>query len=325
MKRLLTSVSEVKVILQPREEIEWMSKSVAFQKIVRDRLFFSAKSAADKWTLASCRIDDQGLEDLKQVEIGPNANFVESLTPSILELRDGGFIMAFAGRRNRSDNRRLFMAQSKSLEGPWMLTDQIYTPRKEWEGRNIDLGPGSYIWNNIGYLFFSSAYPSIRTIAKSLLKSPVIPTRTKLMRFEKRCIGMLQLELQTQKIIGSSDSPLPLRSIHGEPFESVFCPGYLTMGSRHFLFVTGSNYSKGFPFDQVIGVAESTKPPHEWDSPVRISQLLGSKDLPENLSVHTAFDTPDAILLDEAHVNLYFSAMSRENNKWHILSCDLRM
>jgi hypothetical protein len=320
---LVKRISEVQIVLRPERSVGWMAQSVAFQKVVRDRMFFSARSAAGRWTLASGLIADGRVTDVEKVSFGADLDFADTLTPNVLELKGGGFIMAFAGHRNRYDNRRLFIAHSSSLGGPWSLTDQTYVPKRDWEGRNVDLGPGNYSSDRTGYFFFSSAYASLRSIARSWLRSPTIPTRANLMRFQNRRIGLLSFDLEARKIIGTSESPLPLDSVRGGSFESVFCPGYLSSGGRHILFVTGSNYSRGFPFEQVIGAAESSAPPHDWRSPVQMEEVLGGKDMPGPLSSGTAFDTPDPVLMGDERATLYFSAMSRDDGEWHILRCDL--
>jgi hypothetical protein len=321
---MLKRISPLQVVAQPAKDIDWMANSVAFQKVVGDRLFFSARSSRGRWTLGSGKVSSGVLTDPKPLEFQGGFTLAESLTPNVLRIEDG-FIMAFAGRRNKSDNRTLFVLHSSSIDGPWIPSDQTYAPRYSWEGRNIDLGPGNYIQDRTAYLFYSSAYPRFRSIAAALLGSPRIPTRSNLMRFEKRRIGLLRVDSRSLQIIGGSRDPLPLGTHRDTPFETAFCPGYLQMGNRHLLFVAGSNYSKGYPFEQAIGVAEGTLPPHEWDKPLPMNPVIGSGDFANTFRPDMAFDTPDPVFIDDRTLMLYFSAMSRSGGVWQILGCKLAL
>ena len=299
-----------------------MAKSVGWQKVIRDRLFFSARSTAGRWMLGTGKSSNGYLEDPHPVEINHRHGFSTSVTPNLIET-ENGFLMLFAGRKGRFETLRLFMARSSSLDGPWELSDQIYASNKRWEGRNIDLGPGNYREGAFAYFFYSSAYPRLRTLIGSMLKAPRIPNSANLMRFEKRRIGVLSLDPANLKFVASSEEPLPLKSEHGTVSESVFCPGYLRMADRHILFVTASNYSMGFPFEQIIGSVDSELPPHKWRELKSISPLLTSKDLSGTLSSRTAFDTPDPIPVNGNTAILYFSAMSRDDDEWCVLKCKL--
>ena len=256
------------------------------------------------------------------VELKADWTFHETTTPNVAKTSDG-FIMAFAGRRGRYDNRRLFIAKSDTLDGPWEVSAQSYSPSNPWEGRNIDLGPGNITEGNSILFFYSSAYPRLSQIATAFLRRPHIPSESNLMRYEKRRIGILRVGIREPRTINGSACPLPLKCIPGTSFESVFCPGYTTIDDHHLFFVVGSNYSLGYPFEQSIGVVESQSSPTAWDTEQEIRSIITSKDLPPPFSDHPAFDTPDVVPTGGSTLKLHFSVMSRGIDRWSIMACDL--
>ena len=318
---LVTLTSNPEVVLKPVESVEWMSKSVAFQKMVENKLFFSAESLAGRWRLAMADLRGGALAEPRLVELKSNWKFNEMTTPNVVRTSDG-YIMAFAGRNRRFQSRRLFIAVSDTLDGPWEVEDQTHSPSTPWEGRSIDLGPGSLVKGGNALFFYSSTSSRLRQLMAAFARSPSFPTRSNLKRYENRRIGILKVSVNEPHIIHGSDRPLPLTRAPNTPFESVYCPGYAVINNRHLFFVACSNYSRGFPFEQLIGVVESDLAPTEWKAKQEIRPLVMPKDLPAPFSSHSAFDTPDPVPTAGGALKLYFSAMSRDVGSWSILACD---
>jgi len=319
---LLEITSNPEPILRPDEKVGWMSKSVAFQKVVQDRIFFSGESSSGQWRVAVA--DFKGVPtEPRLVEIKSDWRFAETITPNVVRTIDG-FMLAFAGRRTGSESRRVFVATSDTLDGPWEVEGRPYTPHEAWEGRNIDLGPGNMIDDSSALFFYSSAFPRFRQAALAFLREPHVPRQQNIMRYEKRRIGILKVSTGGPPEISGRRDPIPVHCISGTPFESVFCPGYAVVDGRNLLFMACSNYSKGYPFEQLIGVVESEITPTRWSSAQEIRALITSKDLPPLYSSHPALDSPDPVPVGQGRLALYFSAMSRDHQRWSIMACELR-
>ena len=321
---LLEITSEPEIVLQPDEKIGWMSKSVAFQKSIEDKLFFCGESSSGQWRIAVADLNKGVSTEPRLVEIRSERKFTESITPNAVRTPDG-LMMAFAGRRAANESRRIFIATAEALDGPWKVEGRPYVPREAWEGRNIDLGPGNMVENGAVLFFYSSAYPRFRQVALTFLRKPHLPSRQNLMRYEKRRIGILRVNTKEPHDLGGGREPLPLNCIRGTPCESVFCPGYADVNKVHLLFTACSNYSKGYPFEQSIGVVESASSPSTWSENQSIRTIVGSGDLPPPFSSHPAFDTPDPVPLGNDTLTLYFSAMPRDLQRWSIMACELKV
>src|SRR5579872_3284501 len=113
---MIRCVSDIEIIAKPSREIELMSKSTGFQKIVRDRLFFSAESMTGKWIIAVAKLSEGNIMDPKPLEFSRDSPFADGVTPNILRAEDG-FILILAGRRRKFENRLLFVARADSLDG----------------------------------------------------------------------------------------------------------------------------------------------------------------------------------------------------------------
>jgi L-malate glycosyltransferase len=318
---LVTLTSNPEVVLRRVESVEWMSKSVAFQKMVENKLFFSAESLAGRWRLAVADLRGGAIVEPRLVELKSKRKFNEMTTPNVVKTTDG-YMMAFAGRFGKYDNRRLFIAVSDTLDGPWDVEDQSHSPSAPWEGRSIDLGPGNLVKDGNVLFFYSSTASQLRQIMGAFARTPHFPTRTNLKRYEERGVGVLEVSVNEPHTMHGSVTPLPLERIPGTPFEAVYCPGYTVINNRHLFFVACSNYSRGFPFEQLIGVVESDLAPTEWKTKHEIRPLITSKNLPAPFSSHSAFDTPDPVPTAGGALKLYFSAMSRDVGSWSILACD---
>ena len=231
--------------------------------------------------------------------------------------------MMFAGRNAGTSVRRIFIAVSDSLDGPWEVKNHSYPPMWPWEGRAIDLGPGNIVDDGVAFFFYSGAFPSLQQIVAQFPRKPHLPTTVNLMRYVKRRIGILRVGLREPNLIGSSRQPLPLKCTPGTPYESVFCPGYAILNNRHLLFTACSNYSRGYPYEQLVGVVEDKSTPREWFREKKISPVVTSKELPPPFSYQSAFDSPDPVPMGGNKLKLYFSAMNREVGSWSIMACDI--
>lgn len=314
--------SRARVVFRPDERKDWMAKSVAFQKVVEDRLFFTGESLSRRWQMGVAESRRGAFREPRKVELVGGGEFFETIAPSVLKASDR-YVLVFAGRRRRLDNRKIFLATAKTLDGPWVVEEASYSSRKAWEGRAIDLGPGSFLEDGSALFFYSTAFPRVRQIAASFARSPHLPTLSNLMRYEKRGIGILRVSARAPYTLKGSDAPLPLSCASGPTPDSVFCPGYAALGGRHFFFMACSDYSRGFPFDQWIGVVESDSPPSKWDSGQKIRPIITSEHLPPQFAKCSAFDSPDPVHLGGGVLRVYFSAMSRKKGRWNILSCDV--
>ena len=320
---MLEITSSPETVLQPDEKIGWMSRSAAFQKVVQDKIFFCGESLSGQWHIAVADFDEGVPSEPRLVEIKSEWRFAETITPNAIKTSDG-FVLAFAGRRASNESRRVFVARSSTLDGPWEVEGRPYTPSEAWEGRNVDLGPGNMLENDSMMFFYSSAYPRFRQVARSFLRRPHFPSEQNFMRYEKRRIGILKVSANEPRVISGRREPIPLNCPPGTPFESVFCPGYTVLDKLHLFFMACSNYSMGYPFEQLIGVVESDSSPANWRTTQEIRAAITSGDLPPPLSSHTAFDTPDPVPLGQDRVMLYFSAMSRDLQRWSIMACELK-
>jgi hypothetical protein len=321
---LLNKISSVENVLAPSKDTDWMSKSVAFQKFVDGWLFFSAESSAGEWRIAKGRLTGDRLEDCGLLEFDRDLKFRHVLTPSVMKT-DGGYVMAFAVESGKFPTRRLLFATAETLKDPWRLSGTGYSPRFRWEGRRIDLGPGSFVYNGDCYFFYSSVYPRYSELALKLLRSPTVPSNNNLRRFVRRRIGMLKLNLGTMEASPADSEPLLFDCSDRKKCESVFCPGYVKLDGTHLLFVATSNYSMGYPFQQGLFCCESPQAPLQWDGVMPLVEILGDKDLPAGYGSPASFDTPDPVPLGGRVMDLYFSAAPRASSSWSIFKCKIEL
>ncbi|MCL4518741.1 MAG: hypothetical protein M1587_06040 [Thaumarchaeota archaeon] len=321
---MLSKVSNVSLIFKGDPKVDWMSESVAFQKVIGDRLFFSARKYGGKWRIASGELLQGSVTNSELIIMQSPYKFVECLTPTISRVLDK-YVMAFAAQLNFLSSRSIFFAESKSLDGPWLVKEHYYSPHKPWEGRDIDLGPGSFIDGNRFYVFYSCAFPGYRKLIAGLIGSPTFPSNNRLWKYVRRRIGILEVNIDTFEIKSVSDNPIPLDSVESTISESVFCPGYAVVDGTHLLFEAGSIYSKGFPFEQGVCFTESKLPPTKWTNVMPTGLLLSTSDLPQPFSNSTAtFDTPDPVVIGDNLIDLYFSSGPAKLQGWAIFKCTFK-
>ena len=83
------------LVPRPAENVEWMSKSTAFQKIVEDKLISCAESLQGRWLIAMADFCKGVPTESRLVESETNRAFHDTATPNAIKVPDG-FIPAFA-------------------------------------------------------------------------------------------------------------------------------------------------------------------------------------------------------------------------------------
>jgi hypothetical protein len=173
--------------------------------------------------------------------------------------------------------------------------------------------------------FYSSAFPTLKQVLVRLSLNPWKLSGRGIASLNLRHAGILTFEGERVDAPKGSLTPLPFVQVEGL-FESAFCPGYLRVGpDSHLLMVAVSNYSMGHPFAQGLAASFSDRLPHFWKEPVSLNLLLGSSDMPGFRGQSFAFDSPDLVMNDHDTAMVYFSAMSRLDQRWEIFASDLKM
>jgi hypothetical protein len=242
-------------------------------------------------------------------------NSKESLTPAVVRLSNY-YYMFFAGSKETSRplhyRRVIEVAYSSDLKGPWEVCGIIAKPRSIWEGWSIDLGPSIVKLSEEEVLVFYSNVDN-----KALFNILFGP------RFWHRYIGILKVKIRSPRSFEAlryEQNPLRhLNAPKGYPNESLFCPGYFSLGHKHFLLPSMSTYSVGFPYRQYVGLAIDDNP--YFKNAKNISVLVdGPKEKKEILPYsksEIALDTPSPIIMDDK-LFLYYSVMDRLDGVWKI-------
>ena len=284
--------------------------SVAFSKAIEGRLFFSAESE-EGWKICTMEegapyrpvVFDQPLES-------------DAIGPSLIRTAKG-YLMGVAVESGNPPKRVIEFAESESLDGTWHVLESSYSPTFSWEGRRIDLGPGSFVDKDSANFFYSSVYPRWSQMVGRLVRHPMLPTSRNLRRLVRRRIGILTFSLE-DRTVKASPEPIGIPSKEGTLSESLFCPGYLDLGTRSLLFPAGSHYSMGYPYRQAILCCESSDR-LRWGEPL---VLIDDDDLP--MGGPASFDWADPVPNPDGSITLYFSAFPRKSARWSIFKCEMR-
>jgi hypothetical protein len=293
------------------EEVLSAKGSVAFSKAIEGRLFFSAESKPG-WEVSTMRDG----EPYRPVIFDPPFK-MDAIGPSVVKGRKG-YLMGVAVEGGNPPKRVIRFAESGSLDGPWHMLEESYSPIFAWEGRRIDLGPGSFVDKDSANFFYSSVYPRWSQMMGRLIRHPMLPTSRNLRRLVRRRIGILSFGLEDHKL-KSTPEPISIPCNEGTVSESLFCPGYLNLGTKSLLFPAGSNYSMGYPYSQAILSCEGSDP-LQWGKPF---VLIDDDDLP--MGGPASFDWADPVPNPDGSITLYFSAYPRKDAKWSIFKCQLKM
>jgi len=239
----------------------------------------------------------------------------EALAPTVTRMRNR-FFMVFTGKPSPQSFRRLGIAYADDPKGPWQIIGELIRPTYLWEGRDIDNGLSLIKLSEDEFLIFYS----------SITSPKVYDVFTILRRYTIRRIGIAKV-----KIRGTSTSSIevykspnnPLKHLNGQKGswnESLFCPGYMQLSGRHFLFPATSTYSIGFPYKQYLGIVSSDSP-HFPKNRCHIEKLIDGPS--EKYSIfpsikgEIALDTPSPMIKKDM-LFLYYSVADRANEVWKV-------
>jgi len=237
----------------------------------------------------------------------------ESVTPVLFKAKEE-YWMVFAFKPDNVLGRRLGMVIADDPLGPWRFVKQLIKPEAHWEGNDVDAGPSIVILTEEELLvFYSNA--SNRSNLWSFLGS-ISGTS-----YWKRRIGLMKLRISESRDVEAEKwdkNPLShLNGPRGSWNESLFCPGYFSLGNRHYLVPATSTYSTGFPYKQYIGLFEDSSPFFEH---LNFKQMLinGPKEktaLLPNTKSEIALDTPSPLVRGN-ELWLYYAIMDRADGIW---------
>jgi hypothetical protein len=270
----------------------------------------------DKWSNASIglAISSDGLHFKKLNEINPildveNIGYEQAVTPVVFKVK-GFYYMVFAGKP-KNGGRRICIAYSEDLKGPWRFLKELIKPQYFWEGNDIDLGPSAVKQTEEEVLFYYSNVSNKWSLRKVLLGP----------RYWLRMIGILKLRIRSPtEIEAYRYEGNPLKHLNGSKWawnESLFCPGCIQLGNKYYLFPAASTYSVGFPYKQYIGLIEDRSP--LFQSPINKGVLIdGPKEKDKiipGIKSEIALDTPCPIIRN-GELWLYYSVMDRADGVW---------
>jgi len=297
----------------------WDSGAATFGTVIyseEDRkyyLFYTGSSDV-RWTEASIglAVSHDGLNfrksDLNPIIDSRDFGLKVALTPVVFRTKSNYF-MVFAGKEARG-GRRIYIAYSDDLVGPWRFIRQLIKPQYYWEGNDIDLGPSAVMLSENEVLIYYSNVSN--KLFRRLLFGP---------RYWFRTIGILKLKINSPTHIEAyrfEGNPLKhLNGSRGSWNESLFCPGYFNVESSHYLLPAASTYSVGFPYRQYIGLVKDSSP--YFLNPTKTRILIdGPKEKEKiipGIKSEIALDTPSPIIRN-GELWLYYAAMDRSDGVW---------
>jgi len=243
---------------------------------------------------------------------GKSFCYKEAVTPAVTKVKNRLY-MIFSGRPSRWSSRRLGIAWADDPKGPWHLIGELIKPAFSWEGRWIDNGPSIvHLDEETVLVFYSNASSSL--LGSFLRGYPI------------RRIGILKVRIR-----GTSKSRIeahrfqrnPLKHLNGPRGswnESLFCPGYMTIGGTHYLFPAASTYSIKFPHKQYIGMVASSSPffiETESSTEILIDGPLEKSSIMPLIKGEIALDTPAPVLrTEENELFLYHAVNDRADGVW---------
>ncbi|MEM0085031.1 MAG: hypothetical protein QW743_03520 [Candidatus Methanomethylicia archaeon] len=249
---------------------------------------------------------------LKKPVLNPEEfNYREAVTPVVFRVKNTVY-MIFAGSPY-GKGRRICIAYSDDLKGPFHFLRVLIEPKELWEGMSIDLGPNIVKLNEDQFILYYSNVsnkPWERILRPKYLFTPT---------FWLRRIGILKLKIKSPKNIEvyRLGSLQHLNGPKGSWNESLFCPGYFSLGNRHYLLPAASTYSVGFPYKQYIGLAIDSSP--LFRNPKSFTILIDGpkekKQIIPGIRSEIALDTPCPIIIGDK-LYLYYAVMDRSDNIW---------
>jgi len=298
----------------------WDSGAATFGTVIysqddRKYYLFYAGSSDVRWTEASIglAVSQDGLNfrknDLNPIVNSKDFGLKVALTPVVFRIKNNYF-MVFAGKEPRG-GRKIYVAYSDDLIGPWRFIRQLIKPQSPWEGHDIDLGPSAVRLSENELLIYYSNVSN--KLLCSLLFGP---------RYWFRTLGILKLKVNSStdiEVYRFNGNPLKhLNGPKGSWNESLFCPGYFRVKSSHYLLPAASTYSIGFPYKQYIGLVKDSSP--YFLNPTRTGILIDGPREKEKIipgiKSEIALDTPCPIIRKNGELWLYYSAMDRADGVW---------
>ena len=279
----------------------------------KEYLLFYTGASDVRWSEASIglAVSNDGLNFKKKMLVINSRDFGlrEAVTPVVFQVK-GYFYIVFAGRRSHDIGRRLFIAYSDDILGPYEFIKQLIKPKYFWEGSSIDLGPSAVKLSEDEILVYYS------NVSNKLLWNIIFGPRYWLRR-----IGILRLKIHSPNNIEVHRFERnPLKHLNGSKGswnESLFCPGYFRLGDKHYLLPAASTYSVGFPYRQYIGLVEDSSP--YFQKPTKVNILIDGprekKDIIPNIKSEIALDTPCPVMRDY-ELWLYYAVMDRADSVW---------
>jgi hypothetical protein len=271
-------------------------------------LYYTGASDID-WTRSEIgvAISQDGINFLKYsgnplLSAGSN-----SITPAVF-MAEGKYWMVFS-HRPKDGRYKLGIAVSDDPLGPWEFAKELIMSEKWWEGRDIDLGPSVVnIEGNRHLAFYSN-------ISSQLIMSVLAGER-----YWHRQIGILELEVDAGGVKARRWNHNPLSHLNGTRGswnESLFCPGYFALGSRHYLLPAASTYSVS-PYRQYLGLIEGNS--LYFDNPNNTKEiLLNGHDekgaIVQGITGEIALDTPSPLIRGD-ELWLYYAVMDRTDRIW---------
>lgn len=242
---------------------------------------------------------------------------IQAVAPVVTKIQNR-FFMVLSGKPSLNSPRRVGMAYADDLNGPWHIIGEIIKPAQFWEGNEIDNGPSIAKIDKETILVYYSSITSPRAFDILAI----------LRRYAIRRIGILKVRIR-----GTSPSQIETMRFSGNPLkylngpkgswnESVFCPGYIKLNEKHYLFPAASTCSVGFPYPQYIGMVTSSSPYFQKETSQTRKIIEGPSEKTQiipNIKGKIALDTPAPYLdAERQKLSLYYSVADRANDVWKI-------
>jgi len=282
-------------------------------------LFYSAaKDVGFQKATISLAISKDGIQFEKIGNVLENRHGTfcadSAVTPAIFQI-NGQYYMIMAGN----------FANAEELSGPWKIQKNVLSPKEVWEGYDIDCGTG--ICKSELLVYYSNVWErrilpkrgGLITIDRILKK---ISRKIKKNRYNiTRSLSIAKLRIDDDGLVSfhkHEGNPLShLNGRKGQWNESLFCPSYLELMGRHYLFTAASTYSIGPPFRQYIGLVAGHSPYFEKGSTIEklIDGPKEKKLIIPSIRSEIALDTPSSIIRGK-ELWLYYAAMDRSDDIW---------
>jgi len=239
----------------------------------------------------------------------------QAVAPVVTKIRNR-FYMIFSGKSSPDSPRKIGIAYADDPKGPWKIIKELIKPTYFWEGNDIDNGPSIVKVDNETIIVYYS----------SIMSPKAFDIFAILRRYPIRRIGLLKVRIR-----GTSSSQIEAMRFSGNPLkhlngpkgkwnESIFCPGYVKLADKHYLFPATSIYSKGYPCKQYIGMVTSNSPYFNKKSSRTTILIDGSEErvkiLP-NAKSEIFLDTASPYIDTKKHrLFLYYAVADQINETW---------